>query len=257
MSSTIWTRDELLSSRTPLAAECWRVVEAQHRISTMKLVDSADEQAILEDILEATKPKIPDECRRLDYLLYTPFRYDTPYPAGSRFRRAGFTKGVFYASHSSLTAFHEMAFYRLLFYAESPATPFPANPAEYSAFAVPLKTQLASDLTVLPLARHAAHWTRAADYTACQDFADAARDCGVEVIRYASVRDPLDGKNFAVLSCRAFASRRPAKLQSWRMQIQPGRLWAKCEAPRLSATFDVQSLLKDPRLAPLRKLFGS
>ena len=44
------------------------------------------------------------------------------------------TEGVFYASETPQTAVAEMAFYRLLFFAESPDTPWPANPAEYTAF---------------------------------------------------------------------------------------------------------------------------
>ena len=43
---------------------------------------------------------------------------DAPYPIGSRFRRAGRTAGVFYAAESPETAVAEMAFYRLLFFAE-------------------------------------------------------------------------------------------------------------------------------------------
>jgi hypothetical protein len=48
----------------------WRIVEAQHRVSTLKLVDSLAEQAALEEILEVTKPPLPEECRHLDYLPY-------------------------------------------------------------------------------------------------------------------------------------------------------------------------------------------
>lgn len=68
----------------------------------MKLVDTLDDQEILEDRIEATKPVLPTECRALDYLLAAPFRYDTIYPKGSRFRRAeqshhypAFLKGQF------------------------------------------------------------------------------------------------------------------------------------------------------------------
>ena len=64
----------------------------------MKIVDTLAEQSLLEDLLERTKPPVPAECRELHYLLSTPFRYGAPYPTGSRFRRAGFTAGVFYGS---------------------------------------------------------------------------------------------------------------------------------------------------------------
>jgi hypothetical protein len=39
MSSNIWTRDALLSNAVAIETTAWRVVEAQHCVSTMKLVD--------------------------------------------------------------------------------------------------------------------------------------------------------------------------------------------------------------------------
>jgi hypothetical protein len=71
------------------------LVEAQHRISTLKLVDTVEEQQALEQLIEETKPPLPPECAGLHYLLSTPFRYGAVYPVGSRFRRAGLTEGVF------------------------------------------------------------------------------------------------------------------------------------------------------------------
>ncbi|MEQ8514082.1 MAG: RES family NAD+ phosphorylase, partial [Chromatocurvus sp.] len=85
-------------------------------MSTLRLVDTLDEQSLLEDILEETKPPVPTECIGLHYLYMTPFRYGS-YPDGSRFRRAGKTPGVYYASESPRTAIIETAFHRLLFFA--------------------------------------------------------------------------------------------------------------------------------------------
>src|SRR5262245_47719716 len=146
MSSHTWTRDALSSEARPLKGTCWRLVEAQHRVSTLKIVDTLGEQALLEDLLEKTKPPVPAECQHLHYLLATPFRYGAPYPEGSRFRRAGFTPGVYYASENVETAVIEIAFHRLLFFAESPETPWPANALELSAFSVRFATGRAIDL---------------------------------------------------------------------------------------------------------------
>ena len=118
MSSSTSTPAELSSDARALAGICWRVIEAQHHVSTLKLVDSVAEQETLEDLIERTKPPLPPECRDLNYLLSTPFRYGAVYPKGSRFRRAGMTAGVFYASETPQTAVAEMTFYRLLFFAE-------------------------------------------------------------------------------------------------------------------------------------------
>ena len=109
MSSSTSIADALSSSIRPADGRCWRFVEAQHYVSTAKLTDTETEQRRLETLIEETKPSIPAECRELNFLLATPFRYGAPYPSGSRFRRAGLTLGVFYASQREETAAAEMA----------------------------------------------------------------------------------------------------------------------------------------------------
>jgi RES domain-containing protein len=91
-----------------VAGTCWRAVEGQHHVSTLALVASVAEQERLEQLIDATKPTVPVECRGLHYLLFTPFRYG-PYPHGSRFRRAGHSPGVFYGAAEVETAIAELA----------------------------------------------------------------------------------------------------------------------------------------------------
>lgn len=250
MSPPIWTPDALRSELRPLAARGWRMVEAQHRISTLRLVDNLAEQEILEEILEEAKPPLPEECRHLDYLLATPFRY-RPYPAGSRFRRAGLTPGVWYGCERPETAAAEMIFYRYLFQAESPETPFSDKTAEYTAICAELATPAALDLTTGLLARDEASWTHLHDYAACQDLADAARGIGTEMLRYRSVRDPGGGANLAVLTCAAFVHPAPVDRQSWHIRIGPVAAQALCEHPRRGIEFPRASFEADPRLLPL------
>ena len=112
MSSSIWTRCAGDSELRALRLSPWRVVESQHQVSTRKLVDSADEQALLEQLIDGAKP--PDLTGgRLHYLLFTPFRYP-PLPHGSRFGRRH-QRGIWYGSLERRTAFAEVAYYRLLF----------------------------------------------------------------------------------------------------------------------------------------------
>jgi RES domain len=226
------------------------MVEAQHHVATLKLVDSLAEQRALEDLIEASKPAVPPECRHLDYLLHTPFRYG-PYRTGSRFRRAGLTEGVFYAAETPATAVAEIAFHRLLFFAESPDTPWPVNAAEYTCFAAAFATKRAIDLTGEPFAASHGVWMHPTEYGPCQTLADVARGAGVEAIRYASVRDP-GAHNLALLTCRVFTRRRPVSLQTWRIHLGPHGAQAICEAPRLGLSFDRASLAADPRIAALR-----
>lgn len=250
MSLPTWTPGALSSEAVRLEGKYWRMVEAQHRVSTLKLVDTLDEQALLEDLVEDTKPRIPQECRHLHYLLATPFRYGSVYPYGSRFRRAGKTEGVYYAAETVLTAVAEMAFYRLLFFAESPLTPWPNDAAEYTAFAAAIKCESAVDLTLPPLDRDEKGWTNATDYTACQAIADIAREAGLQAIRYRSARDPK-GANIALLTCKGFAKAKPLEPQTWRIRIGPFGIQAICEFPDKRLEFP-RTAFTDPRLAGMR-----
>lgn len=248
MSLPIWTPAALSSEARPFAGHVWRLVEAQHRVSTLKLVDTLDEQALLEDLLEESKPVLPPECAGLDYLLATPFRYGAVYPHGSRFRRAGRTLGVYYAALTVETALAEMAFYRLLFFAESPATPLPANAADYTAFSAAVDAGAAVDLTRPPLDRDAAHWTHPTDYAACQNLADGARTAGIAAILYRSVRDPGGRVNLALLTAAAFAAPRPVERQTWRIRLSPLGVQALCDHPARRIGFSREDFRSDPRI---------
>jgi RES domain len=228
------------------------VVEAQHVVSTLKLVDTLAEQELLERLLEEQKPPVPPECRGLHYLLSTPFRYGAPYPRGSRFRRAGLTPGVFYASQAVATAIAEMAFARLLFFAESPGTPWPVNASEHTAFSARYRTARGLDLAAAPFERDVEAWTDPNDYTACQSLADAARAAGVQALRYVSARDPGRGVNIALLRCEAFSSRAPVDRQTWRLQLGASGVRAICSFPDQRLAFDHAAFARDPRIAALR-----
>jgi hypothetical protein len=249
-----WTPAALSSERRRLSGACWRIVESQHRISTLKLVDTLAEQARLEQILEQSKPPVPPECRHLHYLLATPFRYGAPYPQGSRFRRAGMTPGVFYASRTSATAVTEMAFHRLLFFADSPYTPWPDNAGEYTAFSIRYRTAGGLELMAAPLDRDRSAWMHPTDYAACHALAESARVAGVEVLRYESARDagPPGGINVAILSCRAFASPGPPERQTWHIDVGAAGVRAICTFPESRIGFDRHAFANDPRIAKLR-----
>lgn len=233
----------------PAAGLIWRVVEAQHRISTMKLVDDADEQERLETLLDETKPPVPAPCRRLHWLLFTPFRY--PARADSRFRRAGPLNPVFYAAESVDTAMAEIAFWRLLFFIESPATSWPANPMELTAFCTAYETARRIDLTVPPFDAAAARWTHPTDYSACHDLADQAFALGAEAIRSTSARDPKKQANVTLLSCAAFRDAAPRATQTWRLSLSASGPFARCERPARALSFGRGAFAADPRIAAM------
>jgi hypothetical protein len=252
MSLPISTPAELSSNSRAATGRCWRVVEAQNQISTAKLTDTAAEQHALEVLIEQTKPPVPPECRHLNFLLSTPFRYDAPYPAGSRFRRAGRTAGVFYGSEHPHTAIAELCFHRLLFFSDSPDTQWPGNAGEYTAFAVDYASPRSIDLTQPPFDSRSASWTHVTRYDECQTLADLARAEGIAIIKYSSVRDPSHRLNVALLSCCAFAGTEPMARQTWRILLGSNGARALCEMPHEAIDFNKQAFADDPRIAAMR-----
>lgn len=250
MSSNTWTPDALSFNRSLSNHEVWRIVETQYRVSTMKLVNSLDEQSLLEDIIERTKPSIPEDCEKRHFLLYTPFRYP-PHPNGSRFRPAGASEGVFYAASSPETAIAEAAFHRLLFFAESPGLPFPKNPNEYTAFCIAISSPAVIDLTRAPYDGSAVVWTHPQNYAPCQQFAEAARKAGAEVLCYSSVRDPHHRSCYAVMRCCAFGTNQPKNLQNWKLLIGKSGVYAYRENPKSGLTIPLAAFQTDDRLLGL------
>ena len=223
----MWTPTALASEVAHTSEEVWRVVEDQYAASTRKLVDTKDEQALLEDILEESKPPVPEEAKSLHYLLQTPFRYDSPYPVGSRFRRAGSTEGVFYASVAIRTALAELCYYRYQFFADSPDTALPRHQQRLTVFSVPYASDHVIDLSKPPFIEQRDTWMHPSDYQATQALSDTARQAEVEVVRYEAVRDVEPGINVALLSPKVFRAKQPTARQTWFLYLSPTE--ANCE----------------------------
>ena len=84
MTTDIWKKHNGTKYIKLLNETAWRIIEAQELISKRKLVDSFEEQVVLEEIIESDKPSITKEYLNFHPLLYTPFRYP-PLKYGSRF----------------------------------------------------------------------------------------------------------------------------------------------------------------------------
>jgi hypothetical protein len=250
MSSPTWTPANLSPELRHYREWVWRLIDAQYHVSLRKLADSIAEQEMLEGLVDATKPAVPVECRGLDALLSTPFRYAL-YPNGSRFRRAGYTPGVYYAAEDARVAVAETAFYRLLFFAESPDTPWPVNPFECTGFSVEVSSLRSLDLTEPPFDVDAAVWRHPVKYSRCQKFADSARMDGAEILRYWSARSP-GGVCVAVLTCAAFSERHPRDYETWRIGVSRTGAYAIREFPPDRIEFDRNYFGSDPRIAAMR-----
>lgn len=132
----------------------------------MRLVDTLDEQALLEELLEASKPALPAACAHLHFLLATPFRYQ-PSRHGSRFRRAFAPHGCFYAAEAVETAAIETGFWQMLFLADAPGLTWPGQALQRRAFSAAVETASALDLTAPPLDQRRAAWTHPVDDAPC------------------------------------------------------------------------------------------
>src|SRR3954463_13644598 len=166
MSPTIWTRCAGSSRKLRLSGTFRRVVEAQFRNSTRKLVDSDLEQAVLEELLDAhAKPPVPAEFEGLHYLLSTPFRHP-PLRNGSRFGTRQ-ERGILYGARELPTAFAEVAYYRLLFL-EGTAAELGVVGVELTAFSFGISTPRAIDLTRAPFAEFEAELSSKTSYDAPQ-----------------------------------------------------------------------------------------
>ena len=242
MSPSIWTRCAGSSRVRRLGGAFRRVVEAQFRNSTRKLVDSDEEQALLEELLDThAKLPVPDGFAGLHYLLYTPFRHP-PLRNGSRFgtRRE---RGILYGARELPTAFAEVAYYRLLFLEGSEAA-LGVVTVELTAFAFGIAASRGVDLTRAPFAQLEEEISSKTSTAASQQLGREMRDAAVECCVYLSARDAGRGHCIAVFE-NVFKPQRPSGEERW-----------TCAASRERVEFTSGSLLrKTARHAYERKQF--
>lgn len=235
MSSSTWTPRAVASESRPCELALWRAVEAQHVVATRALVDTLAEQEILESVLEAAKPPVPRQCPGLDYLLYTPFRYPPPL-RGSRFRRLD-DPGVWYGAEAVRTSCAELGYWRWRFVRDSHGlTRLDAVP--HTVFQALARGE-SVDLRLPPLARDAQRWSDPEAYDACQALVRLARAADVQIIRYASVRDPERGGCAAILDCRALGGAGGIRQrQTWFLTVDRQRAsWVR-SGTRSPATYE-------------------
>ncbi len=246
MSSTIWTQCAGSSEAGPLDVTAWRAVEAQHQVATRKLVDSLEEQALLESILEDHKPPAATD-RTLHYLLHTPFRYP-PLRHGSRFGTRA-ERGIWYGARSLRTTFAEVAYYRLVFIHGTSAD-LGVLELQLTAYQAKINTPLGVDLGSAGFAPYGSVIASPVSYVQTQALGRAVRDAGVCALLYPSARDPSGGVCVAVLEASAFARKRPTQSQTWDCFANRDVVeFRRREYTKLSAfSFELSTFLVDGRL---------
>lgn len=171
MSASLWQEDWFEQAR-PARRKLWRGVEAQHRVATMRLVDNLAEQALLEQLIEASKPALAPDSHGLHYLIATPFRYSSPYP--SRFRPAS-QPGIWYGAEETETVAAELAYWRWKFLVESDGLREQELVTEHTFFQAQFKG-VELDLTQSPWAGLRAVLRHGDDYSACHALVRQVRD---------------------------------------------------------------------------------
>jgi hypothetical protein len=226
MRSSIWTECAGGSELRPLRLLPWRVVEAQHQLSTRKLVDSAAEQELLESLIDGAKPPaLPPArgARPFHYLLTTPFRYP-PLRNGSRFG-GRFERGIWYGADALRTAFAEVAYYRFVFRAGSTAD-LGVLATSLTVFRARVRTDRGIDLLAPPFDACREVIASPTSYGEAQALGSAMRSEGVEAFRYPSARLPEReaAACVAVLDPAAFTGARPRDIGTWQCTATPERV---------------------------------
>lgn len=213
-----------VSQRT---ARLWRGVEAQHVVSTMKLVDSEAEQVELEQILEASKPRAP----AVHFLIETPFRYPSPHE--SRFRPAG-ERGIWYGAENIETACTELGYWRWRFLTDSDGLRDSELIVSFTLF--PAKVQgSAIDLSEPPWDDRPADWI-SDDYAPCHRLAADARQRGVDWLRYWSARH-VGGHCGAVFEPTCLSAPQLSAQQTWHCKVTATSAFMRHDTDTVSLQF--------------------
>jgi hypothetical protein len=217
----------------PLGGELLRMVESQQHIATISLVDDLAEQALLEELIERSKPPLRSGTERLHYLLATPFRYP-PLRHGSRFGTR-FEPSLLYGARGLPTLLAEVAYYRFVFWSGMEVPP-PSGRllTQHTQFRARWRSERGVRLQAPPCSVYETQLRHPSDYGACQRLGSALRETGVGAFEFVSARDPDRGINVALLGPEALTSRAPLGVRAWLCETRSDRiLFASEDEPEL------------------------
>ncbi|MCU0936948.1 MAG: RES family NAD+ phosphorylase [Gammaproteobacteria bacterium] len=206
----------------PIRGTLRRLVESQEQVATSRLVGSLERQALLEGMIEASKPPPRPGTERLHYLLATPFRYP-PLRHGSRFGTRA-EPSLLYGALSVPTVLAEAAYYRFVFWHGMQVPPPAPLVTQHTLFTARYRTPRGVRLQAPPWDAERERLADPARYADTQALGAAMRDAGVEAFEYPSARDPRRGVNVALLGPAALASTRPSALESWLAETSAERV---------------------------------
>lgn len=214
--------DVVFNARSPLityTSRVWRIVEAQEHAATLNLVDTMEDQELLESLLDDVKPPYRKGTEGMHYLLKTPFRYP-PLRHGSRFGTK-LMPSFFYASEKPSTALAETAYYRFVFLSDITDPYEKEIDSFHTMFSATVSAKDCLDLSLEPYGRFRDRLIDPTDYRFCQRVGDwAVNQRCVQLIRAESAR-LTSTFNVAIAEPSVIRSRIPSKLQSWLCRTTP------------------------------------
>jgi hypothetical protein len=223
-----------------------RLVESQEQVATNQLVGSLERQAVLESMLEATKPRLRKGTETLHYLLATPFRYP-PLKHGSRFGTRS-EPSLFYGSLETRTVLAEAAYYRFVFWYGMARPPAGKLDTQHTLFGAAYRTARGLRLQDPPFAAQGAELRSPVDYRASQALGSAMRAAGIEAFEFGSARDAAGGINLALFTPAALAGESPVSQEAWLCELTGERVGFRTAHGRAVHDFPVAMFQVDGRL---------
>ncbi len=206
-----------------ISGKLQRLVESQEQIATLGYVDTLDEQALLEQMLDEAKPVSQPDCEALHYLLKTPFRYP-PLKWGSRFGGVH-ERSLFYGGLTLGAVLAESAFYRFVFWHSMNGAPVKDRiRSEHTLFSVRYQTDKGIQLQAPPFDQYLKELAHPVDYRASQAMGTAMRAAGVLAFEYCSARDPEHGLCAALFSPDVFRQKKPQESSQWFCEVSADRV---------------------------------
>lgn len=223
----IWDQCQGTAQIRPIQGTLFRLVESQEQIATLGFVDTLDEQALLEELLESVKPNYPlselqSQFDKLHYLLKTPFRYP-PLKWGSRFGRIT-ENSIFYGGLSKDVTLAEAAYYRFVFWYSMGSKPVKEKiRTEHTLFSVDYATNKGIQLQHTPFDNYKDKLAHTRDYSASQTIGTRMREAEVEAFEYASARlkteDASQGYCVGLFDACAFKQHKPKDSNQWLCEL--------------------------------------
>jgi len=218
MSSDIWTLcggNRLVRKRS---LEVYRVVQGQAVNGLAKFVKNASELEILEEMLENSKPPVPEEDKSDEKLIYTPFRYFLK-DKGARFNGPNSPR-VWYGSRDLNTCLREKAYHQFCFIEDSVGLKDKSIDIIFTSFLSQWKSKRCVNLCSNSFKYHHDKITSPSSYFESQKLGEDMYNDSIEIFLFPSCRNP--GKeNFGSFTPTAYVKNSLSKRRGWTAIFRP------------------------------------